>query len=789
VHLVISGLFHRRTFQTRDERGAVMVLVAVTLPVLILFVAFGTEVGHWFDYSRNLQNRADAAALAAGDQYGGVCFGTYTTTQTDAIGQVAQQFAGPPAQDPSNLYTVPGNLPYAYSTFLPSQYENVPNLKKGSPSNYHLLLNSTADWNKGGADWNMGAGTAKGSSLALCKSTDEDGHTGAMADVRVTQANIGLFFPLFGFKPTISAHARVALENSAGSNAVIPIAVRDPGSIQCIAVNYVNAATNNPINPSPIPMTQVGTDATTGNIIWSVPAGSSIAMPASNVYVQVVTGNCGASPTTYDPSGGLLYINTWSTATSPSQPVITTGGVFMTGSCPVDNLSNVFFTDEICNKSVGVTANVLFPAGTKSNPKPTVTATDTKTGAVMPLQQKGNTNEWDTKNPDQITIDPTIGGDPGPHPIDISVTWTDSSGNPHTLDLGPQQQSFAACDDDLRSDCPSQGSTVTGGSGPIVLAQLRTTADGAGSFGPNAYAAGSTQSLVLTLEVQGLNKTPPANPPTILRFSEPTSVTHATGLINCGQTSQGTSQAIAAIIGGCPVAGSSGCPIGSNNFDFCSPLAINYRNSTCTPAGSQIPPATTASLRTTTDPTVPTDCVGLVGGNKTPIAKAIACRIITNTTPNDCASGNTPNAACSANNWSPTAGPSSVPANDPRAITMVITAPEDLSGNNGPPVPIRNFATFYVTGWNTQGSAPSCASYGAVSPTAAGDAWHYNQCTDANDAPAPPQTCKNNGKNATGGDPGEVWGYWMTYVDPNGIPTQTLCNPAGLGTCTPALTR
>jgi len=81
---------------------------------------------------------------------------------------------------------------------------------------------------------------------------------------------------------------------------------------------------------------------------------------------------------------------------------------------------------------------------------------------------------------------------------------------------------------------------VTGGSGPIVLSQLKLSSQGAGVFGPNAYAAGSPQSLKLTLEVQVLSKTPPAGPPTILRFSEPNSVTHATGLINCGQTSQGT---------------------------------------------------------------------------------------------------------------------------------------------------------------------------------------------------------------------------------------------------------
>jgi hypothetical protein len=120
---------------------------------------------------------------------------------------------------------------------------------------------------------------------------------------------------------------------------------------------------------------------------------------------------------------------------------------------------------------------------------------------------------------------------------------------------------------------------------------------------------------------------------------------------------------------------------------------------------------------------------------------------------------------------------------------MVITAPEDLSGNSGPPVPIRNFATFYVTGWNTQGSASGCSGYGAVSPSAAGDALAVNQCTDGTKEPAGGCQTNGNPKNRNGGDPGEVWGYWMTYVDPNGIPTQTICNVSAFGTCVPALTR
>ena len=771
-----------------SQRGAVIVLVAIWLPVLALFVSFAVDFAHFFDYSRNLQNRADAAALAAGDAYGGTCFGKYGTAQTDAIGQAAQQYAGPPTGTPD------ANLPFAFGSV--SNYQNQPNLTQGTPKNFHMLLNSPANYGDPGAgNYNMGSGSAKGSSLALCSSTDEDGKTGPMADVRLTQSDLALFFPLLGVTPNISAHARVALEESTGSGAVVPIAVRDPGAIQCIALNYIDASTGAPINASPIAMKQEGTDALTNDIIWDVPGGSSIKMPAAGkdagVYAQVVTGPCGDNPSTYEPDNtGLLRLNVFSTATSPSAPVITSPGVFLTtGSCPNDNLSNLYFTDGAC--TLGIKANVLFPSGATNTG---VSVTDSATNTTINLV-KGAGNEWDTPNnkPFPWTLDPVL----NPGADRFSVVATSGTGkNKVTTDLGVQQQAFGACNEAI-STCPANGM-----SGSIVNARIHLPAPAGqpNDVGPESYAAGSSPTLLFTLEIAGLNNTPAAGPPTILRFSEPNKfASHATGLINCGQTANGASQAITAIIGGCPVAGSTGtngCPVGSNNWYFCSPLVINRRNSACPTdgntgqAGSIVPPATSPSYRTPANPSVPTDCVGLVGGNKTPIAAGIACRIFTNETPTACANGNIKNANCSADNWSPSLGASTVPGSDPRAITMVITAPEDLSGNNGPPVPIRNFATFYVTGWNLKGSASPCATYGALAPGAAkaGDALTYNQCTDGT-APAGGCTTNGNPNNQNGGQPGEVWGYWMTYVDPSGIPSQNVCNPNAFGTCVPALTR
>jgi len=49
----------------RDERGVTAVLVAITLPVLLLFGALAIDSGAWFTTKRQIQSAADAAALSA----------------------------------------------------------------------------------------------------------------------------------------------------------------------------------------------------------------------------------------------------------------------------------------------------------------------------------------------------------------------------------------------------------------------------------------------------------------------------------------------------------------------------------------------------------------------------------------------------------------------------------------------------------------------------------------------------------------------------------------------------
>ena len=112
---------------------------------------------------------------------------------------------------------------------------------------------------------------------------------------------------------------------------------------------------------------------------------------------------------------------------------------------------------------------------------------------------------------------------------------------------------------------------------------------------------------------------------------------------------------------------------------------------------------------------------------------------------------------CSPNRWSAYQSGTPIPGGDPRAITLVITQPADLS-QNSLTVPIRNFATFYVTGWDTGGGIPSC---NGLPPSQSNEALCSGSCK----------------KSALGA----IWGHWVEYTDPNLIGNGTLAllrNPA-----------
>jgi hypothetical protein len=740
-----------------SERGAVIVMVAIWLPVLALFVSFAVDFAHFFDYSRNLQNRADAAALAASVAYGNTCFSTPTVAQTDAIGKVAQQYAGPPIQNAANPYTVPNNLPYTYSTFTQLQYLNVPNLTKGAPQNFHMRLNSKRNWPNGG-NWEMGTTGKNTNSLALCSSTDEDGKTGPMIDVRLTQADLGLFFPLFGFHPSISAHARAGLQGEASTSST-PIAVGDTGNIPCVSARVVDAATNTVIQTVTLAKQPPDPLNPTAPVQWdNTAAPASITMPASaNVYVQPFLSDCNGTGQIYDdgpsPSPGptgLLMINnhpaTNPTVASGAAPQLNAAGVFASGTC---TNGTQYFSSGGC--SITVNAGVTF-AGNVGNGAADVFVRlrtyDPATGAWVLSPSPGATLHRPGTSGCPATAwcgDPTIADQSGN--TELVIEWRQtaqsvggtacSNQTPCTGSFGVQAQSFGACN----------GCNQPDDSGPIVFSRISEANNLGVIIGndTNSFASGSTHRLVFTFKLSGLNTAAAGDPPTVLRFANSTN--HQTGLVDCGQGSGAQNDAAVVYYG---------CGPGNPLVPGMNPLFVYSR-----PPGSDCSPAVDGN--TTGWPNGNNqDCVETTPGQRRiAIICPLVLRITGQTFPGSCTGG--AGGTCPANNWSNTLGSANIPVGDPRAVLMIITSTADFASGAGSPqswLPIRKFATFYVTGWDKN-----------IKP----------QCAGNENYP---------GQNKNNSDNGAVWGHWINYTDTAGTPNGQVCVISTSPTnCVPALTR
>jgi hypothetical protein len=784
-----------RALRRRGERGSVLVLTAAAMVPIGMMLGYAIDVSHWFDYSRNLQNRADAAALAGASAFGNICLnggtpGDTTNGAQSAIGKWAQLYSGAALGNYATLGVQ--NLPYrdsdvAAATDTPAgktpswrlasdgyhnnSIANPLTLKAGTFDQYHMLLNASNYWDKGGSNFSM---NAAGSLATFCNSDPAFDATdvapfdlaGPMIDVKLTQHELPFFVPFTGIKPDIHAHARVALQGEASSDNIRPIAVRDSGFTPCVSVDFIDATTNAVIktavltkqaaaSPSDPPVWSNPTVQVDGNgnpIAGTGPA--AVAIPASNnVYVQPFLNNCNGAGERYNDSGplldGMLYINsrptidptvgagdapklTFGTPSGATTPI----GVALTGTCTSDQ----YFSTGDCN--VQMNAYVKFASNINRN-QITIFAVDhtwdpvtsafvtsapvtmNDSNAVPTLWTSGNITIGDQTGLHQFEITyKQIGGSIGP-----LTCGNGNGGNPPpcTGSFGIQTQGFGACN----------GCDPPDDSGPISLAQLRRSSDAAGTFGMNSLPQGTTQNLVVTLRLSGLAASKPGDPATILRYSA--SGTHQTGLIDCGQGS-GANADVDVIYYGC----------GPSNPNFSpplNPLFVNARNGLCTqpwPNGDN------------------QDCVQTTPGQR---RQAIPCTIVLRITTQPLSANCTGGAgACPAtliNHWTP-AYNYNIPGGDPRALTFIVTSQADLAAGAGSPqawIPIRRFATFYVTGWDK-----------AIKP----------QCADNEAFPGKGKNTQN----------AAIWGHWIAYVDPAGIGNGQPCDPSQfLQNCVGALTR
>src|ERR1051326_1373464 len=72
--------------------GAVAVVTAIALPLLLGFGSMGVEVGHWYLVQRQMQGAADAAAISAAAQF--IQDQVAGNTSSTAYQTVGQRYAG-----------------------------------------------------------------------------------------------------------------------------------------------------------------------------------------------------------------------------------------------------------------------------------------------------------------------------------------------------------------------------------------------------------------------------------------------------------------------------------------------------------------------------------------------------------------------------------------------------------------------------------------------------------------------------------------------------------------------
>ncbi|HEX8854153.1 MAG TPA: TadE family protein [Thermoleophilaceae bacterium] len=391
------------------ERGGVLVMFALWLPILVLFITLVVDVANWFEHKRHLQLQADAAALAGGGRFGAPCDDTAITDTATAYGGATYN-----AQ-------VGGT----------------------APANVHMEFNSQTYF---GQSSPVDSTVVTGSPCAAL-----------MLDVKMTETDLPWLFSVAKFVPFINAHARVSVRQIDNQQGALPVGVPDVNP-KLAKVTFVDESDGTVLGSAS--MTRVGSDAQ-GNALWDN-SGSPVPVTFQksgnpqrmDVGVRVALSG-GNSTNCTDPlvncydagstNGGLDYIRGYSNAGSGTAAVPIAREISFlpaNGSC-----ADPYFHVGTTACTVVLQAKVDFGTGTGN---PTVSPTnadlqafvDGKNPAVN-LTYNSTTHLW-RSNP--LTIQPQTG------PVPIELRWTSNSSScgkngKCSGTFGNVQRSFSGLDD------------------------------------------------------------------------------------------------------------------------------------------------------------------------------------------------------------------------------------------------------------------------------------------------------------------------------------------------------
>ena len=643
-----------------EERGAVLVMVVLWLPVLLVFFMFVADVGNWFVHRRHLQMQADAGALAGGSVFRIPC-------TDDPILAGTRTYAGDPG--------VGG----AYNTQIPPT----------DPGNVHILINSTQYWNEGGTDFSDG-GTP-------C--------TTKFVDVKATEANLPWFMRV-AFVPAIQAHARVSLLQKTSASGSLPIAVPDvrprdgaafivdesTGTILARErLTNEGAVTLNGTSLTKWDATLPSYDSTGVRNIGVVFALSGTTGMSMSGTLAAVCGQALVICYSNNGSAGLVFMHGYSPSATgtATAPVVKNLGLFPAGGAPCgDTSSPSFILNGGCTLGVRAqidwgtatppagadvrVANLGCPSG--GNPK----------GCLMTPGTGVNAGYWVTQTSGQY---PTFASGSGPLAVDFN--WqTGTGGSKISGTITGASRVFSA-------------NPATTLSGPIKFAQAIVD----GAIGPSSLAYG-THTASVAIGVAG-------NLENASKFSDPTVLLRVAD------------------------------PSGSQNYAIDCDVGRTFRDEIATGCQTTYQKNTGQACPNSV---VPLNCAAIETGDKVgQLRQGLNDRF----------------ASCPPNNWTNPGDPSQFPniqPGDPRAIPIILVPFGSFKSSGSGWVPVVDFGTFYVTGWDyVGGNAP---------------------CPDNEPFPGPGTDSR-----------GDLWGHFIKYVDSiNTGGTGDLCDFGSFGTCVAVLT-
>jgi Flp pilus assembly protein TadG len=471
-----------------EDRGGVLVKVALWLPVLCVLMTFVIDAGNWFVHKRHLQMQADAAALAGAQEYGiaAACNDSAIRARVAQYsgGQYNAQIGGTPA---GRVFVQPLNSKTFYGQ--PSRADDTP---EGTPC------------------------------------------TTGMIDVKVTETDLPWFFrPVAAFMggaaasvPFINAHARVSVNQIDSTAGSAPIVVPDTNPNSARAY-FINEGTGAVLGSTAL--TKVGTS--NGLVVWdNAAAPLPVKVDTADTDVGVVIALGGGSSTTcgqplvdcYDagsaatasgmPSAGPLYIRGWSAAGTGAQPdndPILREATLVPGTC-----TDPYFSSAATTCTIGVRARVDF--GTVGGVDQTAAV-----GATLTAKVGGSTYTlaYDTATKLWSSATTGIPISPGAGPVPVTLDWAETkgklkgdtcstnNGNKCKGTFGAVQRAFAATESR---------------SGPIKVAQVLKGGDWANALERcSSVQPSCTHDLVVRIGVRGslANDTKPSDPPTTLRVA------------------------------------------------------------------------------------------------------------------------------------------------------------------------------------------------------------------------------------------------------------------------------